>query len=337
MNDNSIVKDILSRRGFLCFSKSVSIAILGSYLSMQTTKANKDNTNMFKKGIKCGFLPITDHLLIIINTLFSHPQYSFVPIKFSQWADLAEALRAKAIDMAFVLAPIGMELAAQNVPIKLLLNSHTNGSSLNIRIDSNITHITQIKNKKIAVPSRFSSQYFLLDRILHSNELNLHQIQTIDMSPPEMQAALYNRTIDAFIVAEPFGVIANKRNISKTLLYSKDIYPNHTCCNLVIHQNILEDSIILELARSIQQAREILTKDLPQAIKLQSQIMGQNPQAIQKVVDNNLISYKDLLPSKQALEEFKEFLIREKLSKNIHRLNIESYIFDMQPYLSDTS
>lgn len=336
MNNSSIETNIISRRNFLRFGGGLSIALAITGLSTQITNANQD-TSTFKKGIKCGFLPITDHLLIILGALFSHPQYRFIPIKFSQWADLAEALRAGAIDMAFTLAPIGMELAAQNVPINLLLNSHTNGSSLNIRIDSNITNTKELQNKKIAVPSRFSSQYFLLDRILNSNGLDLGQIQTIDMSPPEMQAALYSHVIDAFIVAEPFGVIANKRKIAKTLLYSKDVYPNHTCCNIVARQNILEDSIIKELASSLQQARMILLKDLPQAIRLQSQIMGQNPQAIQKVVENNIVSYKDLLPNKQALEEFKGFLIREKLSKNIQKLNIESYIFDMQPYFSNIS
>ncbi|WP_158656982.1 ABC transporter substrate-binding protein [Helicobacter aurati] len=333
--------NILSRRNFL----SLTLTLL--YGTHNYLYANDKNTHQksqhisessanlpFKQGIKCGFLPITDHLLIIASTFFSHPKYYFVPIKFSQWADLAEALRAGAIDMAFVLAPIGMELRAQNVPIKLLLNSHTNGSSLNVRIDSDVRNPAELHNKKIAVPSRFSSQYFLLDRILHKHGLDLHQIQTIDMSPPEMQAALYNRVIDAFIVAEPFGVIANQRNIAKTLLYSKDVYPNHTCCNIVVRDNLLEDSIVAAIAQSMQQAKEVLEQNIQHAIKLQSSIMGQNPLAIQKVIQNNLVSYQNLLPNKVALQEFKEFIIREKLSKNLAHLDIGSYLFDMQPYMN---
>ncbi|WP_288644797.1 ABC transporter substrate-binding protein, partial [uncultured Helicobacter sp.] len=66
---------------------------------------------------KIGYLPITDHLLIIAKEL---QDANFTPIKFSSWADLSEALRAGAIDGAFILTPLALKLKSQGAKIKAL-------------------------------------------------------------------------------------------------------------------------------------------------------------------------------------------------------------------------
>ncbi|PAF43690.1 ABC transporter substrate-binding protein [Helicobacter sp. 11S02629-2] len=292
---------------------------LANSLFASTRPTTSDLKKGLKKGLKFGYLPIADHLLISAQDFFDNKTHTLVPIKFSAWSDLAEAFKANAIDLAFILAPIALELKAQNTPIKALLRAHSDGSSLNVRLDSKIESFKELKGKKIAVPSRFSSQYFLLDRILHKSNLTLKDIQTIDMSPPEMQAALYHKSIDAFIVAEPFGVIGNLRKISKTLAYSKDIYPNHSCCILCAREEILTPSIIASLKDSLHQASMHL---LPNKV-------GQKDAVIKVVLDKHLTSFDNLRLKREHLEEFKDFIIREKLSRKMHNLNLDNFIEDI--------
>lgn len=312
----------INRRSFLAVSSGLLYAI-----SASSRLYSKDS---LKRGLRVGFLPIADHLLIISKDFFENSEYEFVGIKFSDWPTLAESLRAKEIDVAFMLAPIGMKLRADGVNIRVLMNSHTNGSSLNVRIDSSIKALQDLHGKKIAIPSRFSSQYFLLDRILHKNNLTLKDIEVVDMGPPEMQSALSNKSIDAFIVAEPFGIIAKNKQVSRPLVYTKDIYPGHTCCHLVAHNWVVENkSVMKSLKDSISKARGVLLNDVDLATIMQKSSIGQNTHAIDEVLKNNITSYKNLAIDKQMLQEFKDFLIRERLSRRIKNLDIDSYVADI--------
>ncbi|PAF50715.1 hypothetical protein BKH43_03900 [Helicobacter sp. 13S00401-1] len=296
---------------------ALSLPLISPLLA--TSKSSTISVNGLKKGLKFGFLPIADHLLISAQGYFTNPGYNLVPIKFSAWSDLAEAFKAKAIDLAFILAPIALELRAQKTPIKALARAHSDGSSLNVRLDSKISNFSELKGARIAVPSRFSSQYFLLDRILHSQGLSLKDIKPIDMSPPEMQAALFHKSIDAFIVAEPFGVISNLRGISRTLVYSKDVYPNHSCCLLCARSEILDSTLLESLKVALLKARMHL---LPNKI-------GQKDSIINLVLDKHLTRFDDLALKKEHLVELKDFIVREKLSRNIKNLNIDDFMEDI--------
>ncbi len=49
------------------------------------------------------------------------------------------------------------------------------------------------------------------------------------MAPSDMVAALANRAIAGFIVAEPFNAVAEAKGVGKVLRFSGDVWRDHAC------------------------------------------------------------------------------------------------------------
>ena len=301
-------------------TRRYALQILGSFLALSSQKALASTP---KIGVKIGFVPISDHLCIIASKLYKSENFMIVPIKFASWVDLAEALRAGAIDGAFMLAPLGLMLRANGAKIKTVLSAHKNGSALVARSD--VAGLKQLAGKKIAVPSKFSMHYFLLDTILKRENMSA---DIIEMAPSEMPFALLSHQIDAYIVAEPFGQMAvNFKNRAKNLLFSKDIKPNHICCTLNFQEEILSKPYFNELLDAFRKAASFITKDHEKSALLGNEILSQNANLLKLVLDKEIVSYNDLSLRVEELEELKEFLISKNLgNQKLANLEINSYL-----------
>ncbi|WP_148807236.1 ABC transporter substrate-binding protein [Campylobacter concisus] len=301
-------------------TRRYALQILGFFLALSSQKALASTP---KIGVKIGFVPISDHLCIIASKLHKSENFMIVPIKFASWVDLAEALRAGAIDGAFMLAPLGLMLRANGAKIKTVLSAHKNGSALVARSD--VTGLKQLAGKKIAVPSKFSMHYFLLDTILKRENMSA---DIIEMAPPEMPFALLSHQIDAYIVAEPFGQMAvNFKGRAKNLLFSKDIKPNHICCTLNFQEEILLKPYFNELLDAFRKAASFITKDHENSALLGNEILSQNANLLKIVLDKEIVSYDDLSLRAEELEELKEFLISKNLgNQKLANLEINSYL-----------
>ena len=301
-------------------TRRYALQILGSFLALSSQKALASTP---KIGVKIGFVPISDHLCIIASKLYKSENFMIVPIKFASWVDLAEALRAGAIDGAFMLAPLGLMLRANGAKIKTVLSAHKNGSALVARSD--VAGLKQLAGKKIAVPSKFSMHYFLLDTILKRENMSA---DITEMAPPEMPFALLSHQIDAYIVAEPFGQMAvNFKGRAKNLLFSKDIKSNHICCTLNFQEEILSKPYFNELLDAFRKAASFITKDHEKSALLGNEILSQNANLLKLVLDKEIVSYEDLSLKAEELEELKEFLISKNLgNQKLANLDINSYL-----------
>lgn len=290
-------------------------------LSASNCMASSEFKNKFKKGIKIGYLPICDHLLIIAKDIFISDTHEIVGIKFASWADLSEALRAGAIDGAFLLAPLGLMLKASGIDIKVVMAAHKNGSA--IIANQNINSISELDGKNVGIPSRFSSHYFILDKLINKHGI---KVNLIDMAPTEMPFALLTGRLDAYIVAEPFGQLAVKYG-AKNLIFSKEIEPNHICCLLNFTSELIRSSIAKELIAAFKSAAKFANSSPSKAAVSGAKILGQELNIIDDTIQKGIISYNDLSVSKSQLEELKQFLIRVNLASNeLKKLDISSYL-----------
>ncbi|CUU68371.1 ABC transporter substrate-binding protein [Campylobacter hyointestinalis] len=302
-------------------TRRYALGFLASFLAFHTSKTLASE---LKIPIKVGFLPITDHLIIVAKELYKHPNYEIIPVKFSNWADLSEALRSKAVDAAFLLAPLGLMLRASGIKIKAVLAAHKNGSALVARND--ISNLQDLKGKNIGIPSRFSTHYFLLDKLLESSNLK-NKVNILDMAPTEMPFALLSGRLDAYIVAEPFGQLAVSKKRAKNLIFSKDIEKSHICCILNFHEDILNLNGFDKVLENFKKAAHFISKNHDEAGLLGENLLGQNHKIIKNILDQNIASYDDLSIKKEDLERLKEFLIKNNLaSKALLNLNIDSYL-----------
>ncbi|CZE51566.1 ABC transporter substrate-binding protein [Campylobacter geochelonis] len=295
------------------------IGILSAFSFIATTNSLAQAP---KIGIKIGYLPVTDHLMMIAKESFVGSSFTIVGVKFSSWADIAEALRAGAVDGAFLLAPLGLALKSMGADIKVVLSAHKNGSA--VIVNEKIADINALDGKKVAIPSRFSSHYFLLDKLAKKHKLKLN---LIDMAPPEMPSALKTGVIDGFIVAEPFGQLGLNLGGAKVLAYSREILPNHICCTLNLNSSLALSSVGKELVNGFKQASKLIIEDESLASVLANKVLGQKTSVIKQVLEQNIATYDDLSLSKESLEELKNFLIEKNLgSKNLANLDIDEYL-----------
>lgn len=261
--------------------------------------------------VKIGYLPITDHLVLIAKELYPD---SFTAVKFSSWAELSEALRSGSIDAAFILTPLALKLASDGLKIKALMAAHRDGSALTVK-KGLIKSASELKGKKIAIPSRFSTHFLLLSELLKNNQIKIDEVSLVDMAPPEMPFALQSGQIEAFIVAEPFGVIAQNAGFGETLIFSGDIQKNHICCIFVANENLAQNKEQAQtLLNHFIKAAHLGDTDANEASKLAQKVLGHKPNIIKQVIENKeLIQYTHLRLEKadidKVLEQVSEFKV----------------------------
>lgn len=276
----------ITRREFIAKS---SILTLGLASTLNSAHAAHDELNI-------GYLPITDHLVIISSDLDS-AKTKYQALKFSSWADLAQAFSSGSLDGAFLLAPLALKIYSQGVNIKALMAAHRNGSALVVGKNSKIESYAQLKGAKIAIPSKFSIHYILLCELLAKNNINLKDVKMIDMAPPEMVAQLARGGIDGFIVAEPFAFQAQSLGVGRVLVLSKDIRANHICCIFCASHKIYNNK---ELAKNIVATfvggANFITNNPSEAANISKKYLGQKPELIDALLkEKDRVIYKHLV------------------------------------------
>ena len=284
-----------------------------------------------KTVIKIGYLPITDHLTIIAKERFVDPKVELQPVKFSGWAELSEALKANAIDGAFVLTPIGITLKAKGVPLKAILLGHRNGSVITVKNSDQIKTIADLAGKTIAIPSRFSTHNILLRKELLKNNINPDTgVKIVEMAPPEMVNALASGRIDAFIVAEPFGGQAELQKVGKVLELSKDIWPGHICCVLNINTDFAAKNhdAVVSLVSSFIKAGAFIESDSAGAAKSGQKLLGQKAEVIEFVLTHpkDRVLYNDLVPKLEDFKATQDYLLQYGIIKE--GIDLNAYVDD---------
>lgn len=205
-----------------------------------------------KPVVKLGHLKITDHLILGVTLdKLERGLENLAPVDlqtqaYRGWNQLAEDLRAGALDGAFILAPLAMELYHAGAPIKLILQGHKSGSTLIKSKRANIRSLQDFRGKALLIPHYLSAHHLLFDKLLRDNGLEVGAGKDIIfdvVAPsdiPEIIEWDEKGTVGGFIVAEPFGSQVVAAGYGEEFALSKDIWPRHPCCVLVVKQSLIE-------------------------------------------------------------------------------------------------
>lgn len=284
-----------------------------------------------KVDLKIGYLPLSDHLLMIAAEREQFRTVGIKPVKFSSWPEIAEALKNGAIDGAFLLTPIGLTLRKKGVPVKVVLLGHRNGSALTVKNNIGINRVEDLKGKIVAVPSPFSTHNILLRKLLVENHIDpSRDLKIIDMAPPEMVNALATGRIHGYIVAEPFGAQAEAQKVGKVLTLSKDIWPNHICCVLNLRETVINShpEAVQELVAGFIRTAAFIEANPAQAAKGSTKILGQRPELIEKVLTSprDRLSFVNLVPSKSDFAATQDYMVKFGIAKD--KVDLAGYLDD---------
>lgn len=256
--------------------------------------------------------------------------------KFSDFPSIKEALIARKIDATFMLAPLAMKLVSDGVPVKICYLGHRDGSAMVVAADSPIREFKDLAGKTVAIPSRFSNQHLLMQRMIKKLGMAPDSIVMREVPPPEHPSALASKAVDAFIVGEPHPSKAELEGYGRVLYLMKDLWPGFISCVLVVREELILDrrALVQELVDGIAASGEWLDEDRESgaqhrkdaAFVVASMFYSQKPELLEHVLTKPIdrVSYTGLVPPKEVFDEIMELAVETKLLPR--RLQFAEYV-----------
>lgn len=302
---NNIYKLILLVALVLCVLAVFRFKILGSKDS-QDSALRSDGQ---KATLKVGYLPVTCHLTCPVTDFASKTSASATSFKserFSDFPTVVSALQTKKIQASFMLAPLAMKMKEDGVPIKICYLGHRDGSEMIVGKSSKAKDLHDLKGKKIAIPSFYSNQHFVLLKLLEKQGLAAEDLKFVPLPPPDMPTALATGAIDGFFVGEPFCAKAEMEGIGRVLYYARDIWPNFISCVLVVHEDLIKEQpgVVRDLVRGIAESGAWAETHRKDAAVLAARYYRQDPKVLNYVLTSSprRVSYVKLTPSQDELQ-----------------------------------
>lgn len=234
------------------------------------------------KTINLGYLPIT-HALSVFETkeILDQDNAHIKLTKFSNWADLMDALNAGRIDGASVLVELAMKAKSNGIDLKAVALGHKDGNVIIAKKD--IKKMSDLKGKTIAIPHAQSSHNILIQLALEKAHLTKNDVKIIQLAPSEMPSSLNSGAIDAYCVAEPFGAVAINTKIGHVLKTSEELWQNSICCAMVFNNASItkKQTQINQVISAYKQAGKKLAKR-KEAMRIASKYLGQDKAVLKK-------------------------------------------------------
>jgi NitT/TauT family transport system substrate-binding protein len=281
-----------------------------------------------RKEFAVGFLPVTCHLTCPVTSWISTHSVSgtaFKAQKFTDFPSMKEALIARKIDATFMIAPLAMKLVSDGVPVKICYLGHRDGSALVVGKDSPIRDFKDLAGKTVAIPSRFSNQNLLMQRMMKKNGMPLDSIVLKEVPPPEHPSALASKAVDAFIVGEPHPSKAELEGYGRVLYLMKDLWPEFISCVLVVREEVIfgNRALVQELVDGIAASGEWLDEDRETgaqhrkdaAFVVGNMFYSQKPELLEYVLTKPIdrVSYTNLVPPKDTFDEIMDLALETKV------------------------
>ncbi len=269
--------------------------------------------------LRVGYLPITCHLLVPVTYYhLKGTPYEFEPIKFTSWPDMIEALKGGGLDMTFILAPIALTLLKQEIPVKIVLLGHRDGTALVVRKD--LHSLADLADHTVAIPIRFSMQNLALRRLWRRAGLPMERLEALEMAPPDMPSALAAGGIWGYIVGEPYAAQSELAGTGKVLYQMKDAWPGFISSVVIVSEKALKakgQRIKLLLNRFLAEARWI-ELHRRKAARMGARLYGLPTRLIEYVLTHppDRVSYSDIMPKEKEFQEIAAIMVDEGLMES---------------------
>src|SRR6266478_5576506 len=320
-----------TRRVFLGVTAwTAGISALHGWLNVNwTALRNSFRSRDQLQTLTVAGLPVTCNLTLPIacvarNLDRTSTRANFEYKRYNGWPEIKESLISGQIDAAYMLAPLVMDLAAKDVPVKIVSIGHRSGAVIMVRTDSPYRKFQDLTGKRIAIPSRFAVDFLFLRKMLAKEGMSDKDIGIVEMAPRDMPAALYAKAVDAYCTGEPYGAAAQRAGYAVPLRMTRDEWPNYICCVLTVRQDLV--NYVQGAGSWLDAKREHRT--LAAEISADIKYFNQDRAVIQYVMENptDRVTYGDL---RMIKEEFDDLMQLSLQAKTLTRpIAFELYIDD---------
>nr|WP_286207673.1 ABC transporter substrate-binding protein [Hephaestia sp. MAHUQ-44] len=276
--------------------------------------------------LKVGGLAVTCNLTLPIacaandaaNRFGDAGPLAFGYSRYSGFPELKESLMSGDIQAAYMLAPLVMDLADKDVPVKIVSIGHRSGAVIMVRTDSGYRRFRDLAGKRIAIPSRFAVDYLFLRKLLADENMTPDDVEIVEMAPPDMPAALYVKGIAAYCTGEPFGAAAQKAGYARVLRMTRDAWPRYMCCVLTVREELIrrnrplvQNMVDYVLAAGTWLDARHENRERAVEIAAKREYFNQDPDILRFVMENpsDRVTYGDLRMIPREFDEMMELAV----------------------------
>jgi NitT/TauT family transport system substrate-binding protein len=284
-----------------------------------------------------GGLPVTCNLTLPVacasNAVTPGARFAYEYSKYNGWPEIKESLMAGRIQAAYMLAPLVMDLADKKIPVKVVSLGHRSGAVIMVKSDSGVEHFSQLRGKRVAIPSRFAVDFLFLRKMLAQENMTADELEIMEIAPPDMPAALYADAVDAYCTGEPFGASAQSAGWARPLRMTRDEWPKYICCVLTVREELIaedrrrvQDLVDLVLGAGLWLDGGPANRDKAVQIAAGRSYFNQDPNIIQFVMENpsDRVTYGDLRMIRSEFDELMQLSIEAGTIE--HPIAYETYV-----------
>lgn len=260
--------------------------------------------NQGEPVICVGYLPITDHLLAMVSHYLNRSHLEIRLKRYLSWASLEKALKNGMLDAAFMMAPMAMSLRNRGVPLIYVMDAHREGSAITVRNDLDVRN--RWNKIRMGLPYATSTHSMLFtDMVGSDSDAAAATMQTQYRGPSYLLNSLDCSEIDAFFCAEPWNTKAVIEKRGTILARTKDLFPGHTCCILVVLEDFLKrrGDLVQSYLQLLTSANQYISKNPDHSAKIQELYTGVPAGINEKVLKAGDISFNDLTADRGRIEK----------------------------------
>jgi NitT/TauT family transport system substrate-binding protein len=267
-----------------------------------------------RKIVNMGYMPVITNLaapLLDAASIREDSVIRFRAMKFSSFAEMAEALRSDQIQAAFIIAPLSIVLHQQGEDVRVVYIGNRHESTFVTRKDLAIKDLADLDGRTVAVPMRYSGHNLALLKMI--NEAGLRdRVRIVEMNPPDMAAALASGSLDAYFVGEPFAAQTLKHGASNLLTYVEEVWPDFICNLMLVKKRLIEkepetvQALVQGAVRSGQWAKH----NIPQAAQIAARYWGQPLGLVEYAMStpSNRIKFDKFTPRHEEMQHMADMM-----------------------------
>lgn len=220
-------------------------ALIVIFLVSTITYETYNYISTSQKTIVVGYLP-SDHdsALFVANEkkMFEEEGLKVSLVPFRSGPDLINAAKLGKIDIGYCgVSPVTMAIN-EGAPVKIVASVNQEGSGIVVGNNTNITNITDLKGKTMAIPRINSVQDVLLAYLLSEHNISRNEVNITESEVPYMPRSLLFKKFDGYVAWEPYVSVAAIEGDGKILVYSEnDTWKNFPCCVVIATDSFIKD------------------------------------------------------------------------------------------------
>jgi len=275
---------------FAMLAAAMSTLVVGCSSSGPSQSPGQSAATGSETTVRLGFFPNLTHAPALVGVAPGHfdkdlgPNVQLQTQLFNAGPEIIEALRAKAVDIAYVgpSPVVNLYQKSGGKGIQIISGACSGGASLVARAGAGIVKITDLGGKRVAVPQLGNTQDVSLRSFLLKNGLNTDDkggtVQVLPIKNGDTLIAFKLKQVDAAWVPEPWATRLIKETGATRVLDERSLWPDgkFTTTVVVVRPDFLKDhpDVVASFVKANDNAVDWINKNPAAAIALVNKQLG---------------------------------------------------------------